>query len=353
MDLVLHRPFYGGEGEWPTGDRPFWRFFYTLAPIPAIAIGVVSLLVLLLGVGNPRLSRYRKLSAYFFAVLAVGAGLITNTLLKDQWGRPRPAQIVEFEGTEEFERLLHYDPTSEGKSFPCGHATVGFFFLALVPLLTGWRRWLALTFALVFGSLIGIARMAQGGHFASDVVWAAAVMWLTTLLFYKGLRLDRSLWWQAAPGAKRPPRWLPWVTTPLVIALVVLTTTIWPYDKKIRVKMSPIPPLESLVIDFYGEGIIELESGEVFAITSFTDGHRAPKSKLRARGTFDPGSKVLRVDFEKTGFFSELNVRTVITLPPGMDLTLRAGEEVSDVILARELPEPSWQLAPQTQILRR
>ena len=184
LDLTIHRPFYDvATHSWPIGEAPIWRFFYTIGPLPAIILGIVSVFTLLLGLGNPSLAKYRKISAYFFFVLLVGSGLITNALLKDQWGRPRPKQITAFDGTEKFERLLHYEPESTGKSFPCGHATVGYFFFVFVPLLTGRRRWLAFLATLLFGTLIGIARIAQGGHFTSDVIWAAAVMWFTSIGF--------------------------------------------------------------------------------------------------------------------------------------------------------------------------
>lgn len=178
LDLSLQTPFYDhATDSWPVGEAPLWRGLYIYAPIPAILLGVVSLLALLFGFTFPRLARYRKLAAYFSLTLLIGSGLITNVILKGEWGRPRPKQIEAYDGPEKFERLLHYDPSSEGKSFPCGHATIGYFFLAFVPLLRRRRRYLALALALIFGTLIGVARIVQGGHFTSDVLWAAAVMW--------------------------------------------------------------------------------------------------------------------------------------------------------------------------------
>jgi len=38
--------------------------------------------------------------------------------------------------------------------------------------------------ALGFGS--GLARVAQGAHFASHIVWSALVCWLVTLALYEG-----------------------------------------------------------------------------------------------------------------------------------------------------------------------
>ncbi|MGJ8723615.1 MAG: phosphatase PAP2 family protein [Roseibacillus sp.] len=354
LDLNIHTPFYESATKtWPTGEAPIWRFFYTVGPLPAILLGIVSIFVLLLGLGNPTLAKYRKLSAYFFFVLLIGSGLITNAILKDQWGRPRPKQIIAFDGTEKFERLLHYEPESTGKSFPCGHATVGYFFFAFVPLLTGRRRLLIFLISLLFGSLIGVARIAQGGHFTSDVIWAAAVMWFTSLAFYKLLKLDRSILWQPQEGAKTPPKWVPWVSAPLVLILVGLAASIWPYDKEIRATPKNLPPLSELHLDFNGEDIIEIVPGKKFTITCFTEGHRAPKSRLYPTSTFSDSPPTITVDFRRTGFFSELNVRTVITVPAHMTLTLEGDEELTRVVLPKDGPSPTLELSDSTTILRR
>lgn len=355
LDLTLHRPFYDADNRtWPVGEAPIWRFFYTFGPIPAILLGVVSIFTLLLGFGNPPLAKYRKLSSYFFFVLLIGSGLITNAILKDQWGRPRPKQITAFDGTEKFERLLHYEPESTGKSFPCGHATVGYFFLAFVPLLTGRRRWWLLAISLLFGTLIGIARITQGGHFTSDVIWAAAVMWFTSLLFYKLFKLDQSLWWQPKPGAKIPPKWLPWLSTPLVLAVVALATTIWPYDKTIGATPANLPTFAEgtqIHLDFNGEDIIEFQRGDKLTIQSFTDGHRAPKSRLRATSTYSASPPTITVDYRRQGFFSELNVRTVVTVPPGVEFSLEGDEELTRVIIPLDLKGIELDLADGTRVL--
>lgn len=356
LDLRIQEPFYeASTQDWPTGKTAFWQFFYTIGPLPAIITGLAAAITLILGIGNPRLARYRKLSCYLFAVLAVGAGLVTNTLLKDQWGRPRPKQVTEFAGSEDFERLLHYEPVSEGKSFPCGHATVGFFFLAFVPILSGWRRWLALAVALALGLLIGMARITQGGHFTSDVLWAAAVMWFTSLAFYRLLRLNRALFWTPPTDAKAPPKWLPWVSGVALVAILVLGTTIWPYEKEFDLTPSNVVIASNLpytlTLDYQGEDILEVQRGAQLSIITRTDGHRAPKSKLRNGVTLE--GETITVTYERSGLFSELNVRTVVTLPENLTLNIRGTEALTTLILP-PLGEPSpvveLMLAPRTEI---
>lgn len=356
LDLRIQEPFYeSATQDWPTGKTALWQFFYTIGPLPAIIVGLAAAITLILGIGNPRLARYRKLSCYLFAVLAVGAGLVTNTLLKDQWGRPRPKQVTEFAGSEDFERLLHYEPASEGKSFPCGHATVGFFFLAFVPILSGRRRWFALAIGLVLGLLIGMARITQGGHFTSDVLWAAAVMWFTSLAFYRLLKLDRSLYWAPAADAKAPPKWLPWISGIALTVLLVMGTTIWPYEKEFNLTPSNLVLASdlpyTLTLDYQGEDILEIKRGGELSIITRTDGHRAPKSKLRNGLTLE--GETITVTYERSGLFSELNVRTVVTLPDNLTLNIRGTEALTTLILPpQDQPSPVAELtlAPGTQI---
>ena len=354
LDLTLQARFYDSTiKDWSIGEAPFWRFLYTVGPLPAILLGIISIFTLLLGLGNPVLAKLRKMSAYFLFVLLIGSGLITNVLLKEHWGRPRPKQVTAFDGTEKFERLLHYEPASTGKSFPSGHATVGYFFLAFVPILTGWRRWWLLVISLIFGTLIGIARITQGAHFTSDLLWAAAVMWFTSLAFYKLFKLDLSIWWSAQEGAKPPPRWIPWVSAPVVILILGLAGMIWPYNKEIRATPNNLPPLESLTLDFQGEDVIEIVPGEKLTITCFADGHRAPKSKLQPTSSFSPSPPTITVGFKREGFFSELSVRTVVTVPKGIPLTLEGGDDLTCVILSHDTLQTNLKLSDGTQVLRR
>ena len=122
-----------------------------------------------------------RCAALVLLVLAIGPGLIVHSLLKDHWGRPRPAQIVDFGGSG------HYvppgvisDQCARNCSFVSGHASAGFMIAAGALF---WphrrRRWLAA--GLVAGSLIGAVRIVQGGHFLSDVIGAGLVVLGTVL----------------------------------------------------------------------------------------------------------------------------------------------------------------------------
>jgi membrane-associated PAP2 superfamily phosphatase len=110
---------------------------------------------------------------------------VINAAFKDHWDRPRPRDVQAFGGEEVYVPPLMLGQS--GNSFPCGHCSVAFAWGAFYLL---WRRrhpaWAgaALAASIVVGSLMGVARMAAGGHFLSDVLWSAVLTWSTLLLLY-------------------------------------------------------------------------------------------------------------------------------------------------------------------------
>jgi len=136
-----------------------------------------------------------RMAALFVVVLlALGPGLIVNTVFKDHWGRPRPADIVQFGGTETYRSFWHFGSPDQGRSFPSGHAAVGFFLMAPFFVLRrrapGWAR-RAMAAGILYGSLMGLGRMIQGGHFMTDVIWSGCMVYFTGLFLYYLFRLDR------------------------------------------------------------------------------------------------------------------------------------------------------------------
>ncbi len=194
LDIVAARLFYRPElaDPWPVASRPVWLLFYKSAPWVTGSLAAAGVALIVAGTVR-RTSRLLRLYGIFIMLcVIVGPGLIVNGILKDHWGRPRPRQIVEFGG-----RLPYAPPLlpagTHGKSFPCGHCSVGYLFAAGWWL---WRRrrprWAAasLVAGSVLGTLLGIGRMAAGGHFLSDAVWAGLIaFWVAHAFYYYVLRV--------------------------------------------------------------------------------------------------------------------------------------------------------------------
>jgi hypothetical protein len=114
-----------------------------------------------------------------FLTLVIGPGLLVNAVFKNHWGRPRPNHIVEFGGTLDYLPPLAKGVPGQGKSFPSGHASVGFLYGSLWWYWRDRNRRLALaslTTGIVLGCTLGLARIVAGNHFLSDIMWSAVMV---------------------------------------------------------------------------------------------------------------------------------------------------------------------------------
>jgi len=190
IDLAIANYFYQENGHFPSND--FYTFMFNYGVLPTQLVFVAASLIFLGSYVLTKWKKWRSASLLMILTLAIGSGLITHALLKDHWGRPRPKQVIEFGGSQAFRpyyRPNFFHQPEPSKSFSCGHCTMGFYFfaLALVGRLLNkrWLFWLGLLLAFGLGSILSWTRMAQGGHFFSDTLASAIVMWLTAYISYK------------------------------------------------------------------------------------------------------------------------------------------------------------------------
>jgi lipid A 4'-phosphatase len=135
-------------------------------------------------------------------VLITGPGLIANTLLKDNWARPRPNQVVEFGGSAKFTPVLERSGTcARNCSFISGEASSIFALGLAIAMLARRRRAALMAAAVAAGAASGLIRMGEGGHFLSDVVFAGVLMALDVALMHwlvfdvLAPRLEGQAWW--------------------------------------------------------------------------------------------------------------------------------------------------------------
>lgn len=323
FDLRMEQLIYqAGGNSWALGEKhPFWLALYRYGTIPAAVVVLLSILGYVGSWKKQPLRRWRRVFLYLIVCAIVGPGIISNAGLKEYWGRPRPREIQGLGGHSHFEKILSFDGSSDGKSFPCGHATMGFYFVCGFFLLRNHRRKLAewiLLGGIVLGTFMGIARMAQGAHFFSDVVWAGAVCYFSSLGLYFALGLHRGLIRRGLKSGKMP-LWLSATMGILTIGLIVAILLASPYQNRrhffIVNDFAKTGPLEVLLIFTVGE--VEIDQGERLLIEGEAYGHGVPTSKIGAQ----------YVEWEREGFsaiwymerfsgwFTEVNEQLQVELP--------------------------------------
>lgn len=197
LDRAISELFYISGQQWPGMTSRFWQLIYKVTPWPALLMGGGALVVLLLGFRSDRLRSWRRQSLFMLLLLALGPGLLVNVLLKDNLAKPRPRELIEFGGQyrhTEFWQQGEYEQR-RNNSFPSGHASIAFAVMGPWFFLRQRHQRSARVFlasGIGWGAVVGAARILQGGHFFSDVVWAGGLVYLVGGLLALCFSLDRS-----------------------------------------------------------------------------------------------------------------------------------------------------------------
>jgi len=344
LDLQAAAWFYHPEADdpWLDGNRPLWSALYRAAPVITGVVLLGGLLVLIAGHLWPRLRPKRVYAVLVIATALIGPGLLVNAVFKDHWGRPRPHQVEALGGTAAYLPPLMPGKSGGGKSFPCGHSSVGFmlgvFFLI-------WRRrrpllaWAALAGSLVLGTLLGFSRMASGDHFLSDVIWSGVMAYGVALVLYFGvLRIPA----RESAGLAPPPGPLVLARRPRLavagyglLGLVMLSGVLLatPVSDSIRevVRKGEFEP---------DPRVLRIEADHVRVIVYPIEGPDLGLVRLQARGFGLPGASVDR-DLEAQdgvmtyrlahkGVFTERDTKLLIGLADGhwdrVEVRVKAGD---------------------------
>ena len=193
-DLEIAGLFYAPGKGWFMGQELPWYFLYHYGNMPAIILSVGGFLFFVISFFRKEFLPYKKIGLFLAVFMVLGPGLVVNTVFKEHWGRPRPADIVNFGGTETFRQVWEKGEVGQGKSFPSGHASVGFFLFAPFFILKKSHRKAAITFlclGIAYGLFMGAGRIIQGGHFLTDVIWSGVIVYITGHILYFIFRFDR------------------------------------------------------------------------------------------------------------------------------------------------------------------
>ncbi len=282
LDLAISGRFHTVEKGWFLGDSAFFQFLYKRALMPAIYVTGISVLLLLAGLHYHTLRRLRKIALYLILVAIIGPGFLVNAVLKEGWGRPRPRNVEEFGGKDRYEQVWEYDASSPGKSFPSGHASMGFYFFGAWFLTRRWGWgwwWGTLVGTLLLGLALGLARIVQGGHFASDVLWSAGVCYFTSAGLFYGMRMHRNLFLETPRGEVSKWRLL-WIGVGVVV-VSILAVSFPNHDEKRQSPESPVPGARISVTLMKGDGVIRVgDDGGGFLFTADVEGFGLPGTQI-------------------------------------------------------------------------
>jgi lipid A 4'-phosphatase len=176
-----------------------------------VVLAVCALIVKLL-LPRRRMLISGRATVFLIATMALAPGLLVNVLLKDHWGRPRPIDVTQLGGNQNF--VAWWDPRGDcpsNCSFVSGDvagAAWTFAPAALAP-----PHWRALAYAAAFALALGMGtiRVMAGAHFPSDVIFAGIftflIVWITYAVIYRWRRtrfsdedVERALERVAMPG---------------------------------------------------------------------------------------------------------------------------------------------------------
>lgn len=197
-DLAWTAQFYhpGGANDGWIHAREFpWKVLYDYGEYPGVVLLVGAMIFYIAAWIGRAPKRFARPCLVVILTIALGPGLFVNGILKDYWGRPRPAEVTNFGGNKEFRPAWKPGGPGEGRSFTCGHCAMAFSlasataFYPYHPVLAGG----ALVGGITYGVMMGMARMAQGGHFPTDVLWSGVlVLMVIALLYYVVFRIPET-----------------------------------------------------------------------------------------------------------------------------------------------------------------
>ncbi|WP_029914900.1 phosphatase PAP2 family protein [Pelobacter seleniigenes] len=320
LDKTLAGHFYSAESGWFLKKRPFWDALHHYGTLPGLLFSLAGLVTWLASFYRPGLRAWRKPCMVIVLTAVLGAGLLVNAVLKQYWGRPRPSQTIEYGGQWEYRPIFHPGPPGQGASFPCGHATMGFVFLAAAGCYRHSRRLAGagVICGIAAGVLLSAGRIVQGAHFLSDALWSFGLIGIMVmaLIYY----LPEPAPAGVATAANRNRRHL--ITALVLLAIVLMSAgflTRRPFFKSrqyplqlatvetIAIRMKERPEQVKVQYSDAPEGLLRIDA----------HGFGWIKAKYRhiLQQSRSGHSLQLELQLAEKGYFAELDHDLILTLP--------------------------------------
>lgn len=319
LDIILQNPYYNSEEGWFLMNVPFWNFLYKYGIFLGYFMVIIALAIVSVSYWKKSVVKWRKVSYFMLFVMVLGPGVLVNATFKDHWGRPRPREVKQFDGVEN-----HIKPwvkgDTKGKSFPCGHASMGFIisipFLFLRKRYKSWA-WVFFIFGTLYGLLIGYARMIAGGHFASDVLWSAGMVWFAGIVGFYLLKVYKDIDESALNEARQKKKGrivavIMGLVVPILTVSLLLAT---PYisNKEFSKSKDELSDLELTSLSAgFPEGTVKVNFSDEFNISYSVNAFGLPNSRVNMSWERSNNAKF---SLAYLGWFTEVRNNINITYP--------------------------------------
>lgn len=182
FDQTVSGYFYDASlARFPVRDSFWLELFGHRIAKAAIWIVAFWLLAAAIGGGRFRQSPDTRV-AIWTALFAMALGPAIVYLLKHTTGHHCPWNLKAYGGFAEYNFQWFVTAADAGRCFPSGHSSAGYSLIVLYFLGHAIERprlaRSGLITAIVVGTAFSVVRVAQGAHFFSHALWAAAIDWL-------------------------------------------------------------------------------------------------------------------------------------------------------------------------------
>ena len=283
--------------------------------------------------------RLRLYSVYLLLVIVLGPGLLINGVIKGYASRPRPGDTITLGGAQQYVPPLQVGNSLLFKSFPSGHAASAFMFVGFFFLFRHRRRKLAL-FALggsiFFGLLMGSARIMQGGHYLSDILWAGFLTYLTALVIYYFLLrvpLREEVIETGDPGRLKPfSKITKSAISVVLLSMITANLIALPFAEKVTQQIASEHINKDTIINYsfdLGDIAIRFDKrpGVTLSIDGLADGYGFPTSHVKTSS--NQVDNELNVSLEHKGLYAELisyyNLNVNLDSISGLNLNTQDG----------------------------
>lgn len=322
IDLKVAAYFFSDQYGWFHKNTQPFKALYLYGTMPGLGLTLGSLAFYSLGFIKEKWQSYQRPMLVIVLTSVLGAGLLVNAILKPYCGRPRPREITPFNGQWEYCSPCFNETPGKGLSFPCGHCTMGFLFVTLIYL----RRkapavaYGGTAFGLFYGSLLGLARAAQGAHFVTDTLWSLGVLVIVSLLLYYILiPLMESSRLRPRTLSKRQ---IVAVGIAVATAMILITTTFLtrrPFYEMTSYQLDLPSEVRQVVV--YSDVAVANNSVEYkdaparVALIGRGFGWHKAKEKVKIVSEVEDRRLNINVSATRSGYFAELQHQLLLTLP--------------------------------------